>query len=144
MRIHFANIVVLLFAGILGMTISACGGPGTPTPQFATVTVTFNLGTAGPGFAASIYAQEVSTGKVFKGFYRFHVAHPHSLRRFSPFRFEVSGPPDYSTILLGGKPQATALCRCPGGIHGLTRTYFSNVMWSRRKAPVSNDEPLSV
>jgi hypothetical protein len=59
-----------LIIAVLGLlALSSCGSFVKPTPQFATVTVTFNLGTAGPGFAASIYAQEVSTGKVFKGFY---------------------------------------------------------------------------
>jgi hypothetical protein len=59
-----------LAGAVLGaLFLAACGGRASPAPQMATVTVTFNLGTGGPGFAASIYAQEVTTGKVFKGFY---------------------------------------------------------------------------
>ncbi len=39
----------------------------TPTPEQATVVVTFDMGTGGPGFTAVVYAQEVTTGKTFHG-----------------------------------------------------------------------------
>jgi len=37
----------------------------TPTPQQALVSVTFDLGGGGTGFAATMYAQEVDSGKTF-------------------------------------------------------------------------------
>jgi len=55
----------VVLAGFLG----ACAGTPSPVPQLATVTVTFDMGGGGAGFAATIYAQEVSTGKTFKSFY---------------------------------------------------------------------------
>ena len=39
------------------------------TPKQAQVTVTFDMGGGKAGFAATIYAQEVTSGKTFKGFY---------------------------------------------------------------------------
>ena len=59
---------------IAGLTIAcalAVGGcqGATPTPEQATVQVTFDMGGGGAGFAASLFAQEVETGKTFKGFY---------------------------------------------------------------------------
>jgi hypothetical protein len=41
----------------------------TPAPEQAIVQVTFDMGGGGSGFAASLFAQEVTSGKTFKGFY---------------------------------------------------------------------------
>jgi hypothetical protein len=61
---------VQMMAGILLVAmLSACGVPQTPPPKLATVTVTFDMGGGGAGFAATIYAQEVTSGKTFKAFY---------------------------------------------------------------------------
>jgi hypothetical protein len=40
-----------------------------PAPKQALITVTFDMGGGKAGFAATIYAQEVSTGETYKGFY---------------------------------------------------------------------------
>jgi len=51
---------------VLGLT--ACQ-PAPPTPQWASVNVTFDMGGGGSGFAASLFAQEVASGMTFQGFY---------------------------------------------------------------------------
>ncbi len=50
---------------ILTLCLAACA----PKPRTATVLVNFDLGAGGSGFAATLYAQEVSSGKTFKSFY---------------------------------------------------------------------------
>jgi hypothetical protein len=50
------------------LVLAACQA-ATPTPQWASVQVTFDMGGGGSGFAASLFAQEVETGRTFKGFY---------------------------------------------------------------------------
>ena len=60
----FFIIVSLLFMAMLG----ACSGRATPTPGMATITATFDMGGGGAGFAATIYAQEVNSGKTFHAF----------------------------------------------------------------------------
>ncbi len=56
---------VSLSAIVLTFILAAC----TPGPRQATVLVNFDLGAGGSGFAATLYAQEVSSGKTFKSFY---------------------------------------------------------------------------
>ncbi|MCJ7513482.1 MAG: hypothetical protein MUO23_10995 [Anaerolineales bacterium] len=57
----------------LGMLLAAfssgCTGFSSPEPEVASITVTFDMGGGGAGFAATIYAQEVTTGRTFKSFY---------------------------------------------------------------------------
>lgn len=60
---------VIALALAFAVALSGCGGTTPPTPQVATITVTFDMGGGGSGFAATIYAQEVATGKTFKSFY---------------------------------------------------------------------------
>jgi len=55
-------------ASVCLLAVVGCQG-ATPTPQQATVQVTFDMGGGGSGFAASLFAQEVTTGRTFKGFY---------------------------------------------------------------------------
>jgi hypothetical protein len=59
----------LSIALILALGLSGCASRAIPTPQPATVMVTFDLGGGGSGFAATLYAQEVNSGKTFKGHY---------------------------------------------------------------------------
>jgi hypothetical protein len=53
---------------LLVLSLAACRAAVTPAPAMATVYVTFDMGGGGAGFAASLFAQEVTTGKTFKGF----------------------------------------------------------------------------
>ena len=55
-------------AVVCSLALIGCRG-ATPTPQMADIQVTFDMGGGGSGFAASLFAQEVSSGKTFKGFY---------------------------------------------------------------------------
>lgn len=48
---------------LLGLVLVSCA------PQTAQVSVTFDMGGGSAGFAAMTYAQEVTTGEVFKVFY---------------------------------------------------------------------------
>jgi hypothetical protein len=57
--------MILVSLIVVGCSTSA--NRVTPTPDQATVVVTFDMGTGGPGFTALIYVQEVSTGKTFHG-----------------------------------------------------------------------------
>jgi hypothetical protein len=59
----------ILFVILLALALAGCEFQWVPTPRPATVTVTFDLGGGGTGFAAMIYAQEVTTGKTFKILY---------------------------------------------------------------------------
>jgi hypothetical protein len=56
---------ISLCAMVLTFILAACA----PKPHTATVLVNFDLGAGGSGFAATLYAQEVSSGKTFKSFY---------------------------------------------------------------------------
>jgi hypothetical protein len=49
--------------------LTGCGGAPTPTPQFATAVVTFELALGGSGFSLTVYAQEVTTGKTYSQLY---------------------------------------------------------------------------
>jgi len=60
---HFVGLAMVCLLALVG-----CRG-ATPTPQPAEIQVTFDMGGGGSGFAASLFAQEVTTGKTFKGFY---------------------------------------------------------------------------
>lgn len=54
-------LLTLLFVG--------CAPRESPTPQLATIIAAFDMGGGGAGFAATIYAQEVGSGKTFHSFY---------------------------------------------------------------------------
>jgi hypothetical protein len=59
----------LAFILIAIVCLTGCGLFPTPAPQQATVVVNLDLGTGGSGFAATLYAQEVASGKTFHGNY---------------------------------------------------------------------------
>lgn len=90
MRPAFASFLLLTSLPVL----AACQ-PATPTPQWADVDITFDMGGGGSGFAASLFAQEVSSGRTFKGFYP---AGSHGLvvmPTSAPIRVTVEAPGTY-------------------------------------------------
>ncbi len=66
MKRFFRRILTALLALL---ALAGCVWQIVPTPSKAVVTVMFDLGGGGTGFAAMIYAQEVTTGKTFKLLY---------------------------------------------------------------------------
>jgi len=60
--------ILLSLCWLLVLPLSGCRTGVTPAPAMATVYVTFDMGGGGAGFAALLYAQEVTSGKTFKGF----------------------------------------------------------------------------
>lgn len=66
MRIKYR---LFLLISILALLLSGCSvfapAQSTPTLAPATLVVTLDMGSGGAGFAATIYAQEVSSGKTF-------------------------------------------------------------------------------
>ena len=83
------------FGFFLLLGLAACTAFPTPTPAQATITATFDMGGGGAGFAATIFAQEVSTGKTFHVFYP---AGSHGLvvlPTSPPVSFQVDAPGTY-------------------------------------------------
>ena len=60
-------LVSILSLGLIGVLTSLIWL--RPIPNQALVTVTFDMGGGKAGFAATVYAQEVTSGATFKGFY---------------------------------------------------------------------------
>ena len=56
--------VILIIIGSL-LFLGSCSLLPTPEPQVATIMVTLDMGSGGAGFAATVYAQEVNSGKTF-------------------------------------------------------------------------------
>jgi hypothetical protein len=125
---------------LLAALLCSCVGVTPPEPQLATVTVTFDMGGGGAGFAATIYAQEVSTGKTFKSFYP---AGSHGLvvlPTSPPVSFTVEAPGTYvfyatlieapddyqygATSCLAGEPCPRSVLKAvevePGGTYSIT------------------------
>ena len=76
---------------VFTLTLAAC----VPKPRTATVLVNFDLGAGGSGFSATLYAQEVSSGKTFKGYY---AAGSHGLvvlPTSAPVAIQVDAPGTY-------------------------------------------------
>jgi hypothetical protein len=59
---------ILAIVCLVGLALAGCAGL-RPTPAPATITVVFDLGGGGSGFAANLYAQEVDSGKTFRSLY---------------------------------------------------------------------------
>ena len=90
-RARAQMITGILLVAMLG----ACVVPLTPEPKLATVTVTFDMGGGGAGFAATIYAQEVTSGKTFKSFYPAGSHGQVVLPTSPPVSFTVEAPGTY-------------------------------------------------
>ncbi len=75
--------------------VAACTEIPTQTPGHATITAALDMGAGGAGFAATIYAQEVHTGKTF---HTFMPAGSHGLvvlPTSPPVSFDVEAPGTY-------------------------------------------------
>lgn len=93
MRIH--NKLKWITWTAVVFTLTSCSAKTTPTPATATITATFDMGGGGAGFAATIYAQEVNTGKTF---HTFLPAGSHGLvvlPTSPPVSFQVEAPGTY-------------------------------------------------
>jgi hypothetical protein len=91
MKMKFIVVVVLLSM----LALTSCAEKPTPTPQPAIVFVTFDLGGGGSGFAATIYAQEVTSGKTV---HQFLSAGSHGLvvlPTSAPLSFQLDAPGTY-------------------------------------------------
>ncbi len=86
------SIVVAL---LLPISLAGCSAIPTKQPGLATITATLDMGAGGAGFAATIYAQEVHTGKTF---HMFMSAGSHGLLVLPtspPVTFTVEAPGTY-------------------------------------------------
>jgi hypothetical protein len=90
-KIHL--FLCLIFLSLAAL--AACSQKATPTPGQATITATFDMGGGGAGFAATIYAQEVSTGKTFHAFYPAGSHGGVVLPTSPPIVFKVEAPGTY-------------------------------------------------
>ncbi len=91
MRRFLRLLLALAFAGAM----AACTAVPTKAPGLATITATLDMGAGGAGFAATIYAQEVHTGKTF---HTFMSAGSHGLvvlPTSPPVSFTVEAPGTY-------------------------------------------------
>jgi hypothetical protein len=138
MKAHYFPVVLLLVISVL----AGCALIPTPAPQPATVFVRLDLGGGGSGFAATLYAQEVATGKTV---HLFQSAGSHGLvvlPTSEPIRFQLDAPGAYifyATLINNpddyhyGATGCVALQDCarsdllalevaPGGIYNVTIT----------------------
>jgi hypothetical protein len=92
---RYQKILSLFVFLLLGIVLAACSSRATPTPGMAIITATFDMGGGGAGFAATIYAQEVNSGKTF---HTFLPAGSHGLvvlPTSPPVSFQVEAPGTY-------------------------------------------------
>jgi hypothetical protein len=138
MKTNYSPVVLLLAIGML----AGCFPSPTPTPQPATVFVRLDLGGGGSGFAATLYAQEVNTGKTV---HQFQSAGSHGLvvlPTSQPINFQLDAPGTYifyATLINNpddyhyGATGCVALQNCanseliayevsPGGVYNVTIT----------------------
>jgi len=111
---HRSAVVVLVCITLL--TACAAPAPATP-PGWATVTASLDLGTGGSDWAATIYAQEVHTGKTF---HTFMSAGGHGLvvlPTSPPVTFSVEAPGTYVfyAVLINSDDYHWGATGCPAG-----------------------------
>ncbi len=85
----------LILSAAMLAALTACTALPTKPPGLATITATLDMGAGGAGFAATIYAQEVHTGKTF---HTFMSAGSHGLvvlPTSPPVSFTVEAPGTY-------------------------------------------------
>jgi hypothetical protein len=131
--------LIFLLATIM---VASCAAQPIATPQPATVFVRLDLGGGGSGFAATLYAQEIATGKTV---HQFQSAGSHGLvvlPTSEPIKFELDAPGSYvfyATLINNpddyhyGSTGCVALQNCsdstllaldvtPGGVYNVTIT----------------------
>ena len=128
--------LALKLALILVLLLSAC----MAAPSTATVFLNLDLGNGGSGFAATLYAQEVTSGKTFKGFYAagshgqvvLPTSQPVSIVVDAPGTYVfyatlIEAPDDYHYGATGCKPgnncpglSLLAVAVAPGGAYPIT------------------------
>jgi hypothetical protein len=82
-------------AALLLLLLAGCASMLTPTPQYATVTVIFDLAGGGSGFSLTIYAQEVITGKSYSQLYSSSSHGQVVLPTSAPLVFTLEAPGTY-------------------------------------------------
>ncbi len=98
--------------------LANCSGQPTPTPQPATVRVRLDLGGGGSGFAATLYAQEVTSGKTV---HQFMSAGSHGLvvlPTSAPIEIQVDAPGAYvfyATLINNPDDYHYGATGCPAG-----------------------------
>ena len=97
--------------------LAGCGPRPTLEPQWATIIAAFDMGGGGAGFAATLYAQEVTSGKTFHGFYP---AGSHGLvvlPTSPPISFQVEAPGTYVfyAVLVNEDSYHYGATGCPAG-----------------------------
>ena len=80
---------------IIASTNAGCGLLPTAAPQMATIVANLDLGTGGSGFAATIYAQDVTSGKTFEGTYSAGAHGAVILPTSAPVSIQVEAPGTY-------------------------------------------------
>ena len=91
MNIHFVLGAVLIIA----LELAGCAKRPTPEPQTATIIVTFDLGGGGSGKSATIYVQEVNSGKSYSQPYSSSGHVGVVLPTSAPLVFTVEAPGTY-------------------------------------------------
>jgi hypothetical protein len=87
--------LILVISILFVVVYSSCAPQPSPTPQPATVYLRLDLGGGGSGFAATLYAQEITTGKTV---HQFQSAGSHGLvvlPTSEPIAFTLDAPGTY-------------------------------------------------
>ncbi len=80
---------------LVGLLIAGCAPAPTSAPQTATIKVAFDLAGGGSGFSATIYAQEVTSGKTYSLSYSSGAHGGVILPTSAPVVFQVEAPGTY-------------------------------------------------
>jgi hypothetical protein len=75
--------------------LTGCRPAATPTPQFASAVVTFELALGGSGFSLTVYAQEVTSGKTVSQLYSSGAHGGVILPTSAPLTFTLEAPGTY-------------------------------------------------
>lgn len=84
-----------VYLAFFALCLAGCGAKNTAAVDTATVFVNFDLGGGGSGFAAILYAQEVTSGETFRGHYSSGSHGLVTLPTSSPVAITVTAPGTY-------------------------------------------------